>query len=129
VRSNALELLTGRIGHFWPAAIAADGEFRWDVLHAAPEKIRESRLDAQFWQANIDPSDRYVQSLPGSSVHRLRPDESGYRNLFLAGDWVNSGINAGCIEAAALSGLQAANAVRGRPLGENVFGAGNGLSA
>ena len=42
-------------------------------------------------------------------------DESGYDNLFLAGDWTDSGINAGCIEAAVLSGLQAANAVHRRP--------------
>jgi uncharacterized protein with NAD-binding domain and iron-sulfur cluster len=63
---------------------------------------------------NIDPSDRYVQSLPGSDQYRLRPDESGYDNLVLAGDWTDCGMNAGCIEAAVMSGLQAANAVLGR---------------
>jgi hypothetical protein len=50
------------------------------------------------------PSDRY----------RLRPDESGCDNLFLAGDWTDCGFNAGCIEAAVRSFLQAANAVLGR---------------
>jgi uncharacterized protein with NAD-binding domain and iron-sulfur cluster len=43
----------------------------------------------------------------------LRPDESGYDNL-AAGDWTDSGMNAGCIEAAVLSGLKAANALLGR---------------
>jgi len=57
-----------------------------------------ARLDAQYWTANVDPSDRYVQSPPGSAVHRLRADEAGYQNLFLAGDWTNCGLNAGCIE-------------------------------
>ena len=64
--------------------------------------------------ANVDPSDRYVQCAPGSDAHRLRADESGYDNLFLAGDWTDNGLNAGCIEAAVLSGLRAANAVLGR---------------
>ena len=63
---------------------------------------------------NIDPSDRYVQSVPGSDKFRLRSDESGYDNLVLAGDWTDSGFNAGCIEAAVMSGLQAANALLGR---------------
>jgi uncharacterized protein with NAD-binding domain and iron-sulfur cluster len=45
----------------------------------------------------------------------LRADESGYDNLVLAGDWTDNGLNAGCIEAATLSGLQAANALLGRP--------------
>lgn len=63
---------------------------------------------------NIDPSDRYVQSVPGSDRFRLRPDESGYDNLVLAGDWTDCGMNAGCIEAAVMSGLEAANALLGR---------------
>jgi uncharacterized protein with NAD-binding domain and iron-sulfur cluster len=44
----------------------------------------------------------------------LRPDESGYDNLVLAGDWTDSGMNAGCIESAVLSGLVAANVLLGR---------------
>ena len=72
--------------------------------------------------ANVDPSDRYVQSLPGTDRYRLRPDESGYDNLVLAGDWTDCGLNAGCIEAATLSGLQAANAVLGRPRQHRIAG-------
>ena len=52
-----------------------------------------------------------MQSVPGSDKYRLRSDESGYDNLVLAGDWTDCGINAGCIEAAVMSGLQAANAL------------------
>ena len=55
-----------------------------------------------------------VQCAPGTDRVRLRADESGFDNLFLAGDWTDNGLNAGCIEAATLSGLQAANAVLGR---------------
>ena len=53
---------------------------------------------------------------------RLRADASGYANLSLAGDWTDNGLNAGCIEAAVVSGIQAANAVRGRPLLDRVAG-------
>ena len=46
----------------------------------------------------------------------MRADESGYENLALAGDWTETGLNAGCIEGATLGGLQAANALLGQPL-------------
>ena len=63
-----------------------------------------------------------MQCAPGSDAHRLRADESGYDNLFLAGDWTDNGLNAGCIEAAVLSGLRAANAVLGRPRAHRIAG-------
>jgi hypothetical protein len=72
--------------------------------------------------ANVDASDRYVQSLPGSDRFRLRVDGSGVDGLVLAGDWTDCGINAGCIEAAAVSGIEAAAAVEGRPLTDRVLG-------
>jgi uncharacterized protein with NAD-binding domain and iron-sulfur cluster len=126
VRGNALEFLERRAGSVWPGAVDAAGRFRWELL-AGGEAEGPDRLDSQFWTAGVDPSDRYVQSPPGSAAHRLRADESGYDNLFLAGDWINCGLNAGCIEAAVLGGLEAANAVRGRPLLEGVSGAWYGL--
>ena len=57
---------------------------------------------------------QWMMRAPGSDAYRLRTDESGYDNLVLAGDWTDNGLNAGCIEAAVLSGLQAANALLGR---------------
>ncbi len=51
---------------------------------------RRAALATQHVSVNIDPSDRYVQSVPGSDKYRLRPDESGYDNLVLAGDWTDS---------------------------------------
>ena len=52
-----------------------------------------------------------MQSLPGTDQHRLRPDDSGYANLMLAGDWTDCGLNAGCLEAATRSGVIAARAI------------------
>ena len=122
VRANVAELLTGRIEHFWPAARRPEGGFNWELLHTDDDAPGGDPLDSQYWRANVDPSDRYVQCMPGSVVHRLRADRSGYRNLFLAGDWIDNGLNAGCIEAAVISGIQAANAVRGRQLTKGVLG-------
>ena len=112
VRRRAADFIDHDLGNLLPGAVGADG-FRWDLLCGSGRG--SDPLDSQYWRANIDPSDRYVQSLPGTDRYRLRSDESGYDNLFLAGDWTDSGINAGCIEAAVLSGLQAANAVGNGP--------------
>jgi hypothetical protein len=77
---------------------------------------------AHYELASTDGSDRYVQALPGSDAYRLRVDESGLDNLVLAGDWTNCGLNAGCIEAAVISGVQAAAAIEGRSLCDRVIG-------
>jgi uncharacterized protein with NAD-binding domain and iron-sulfur cluster len=126
VRANALRFLERRSPMLWPGAVGADGGFRWDLLCGnGPDSAAasaEARFDSQYWRANTDPSDRYVQSLPGSDPHRLRADGSGFDNLFLAGDWIDSGLNAGCIEAATLGGLQAANAINGIGLDEGTSG-------
>jgi uncharacterized protein with NAD-binding domain and iron-sulfur cluster len=129
VRANAVDHLNRFVGHFWPHALSDSDGFRWDLLCGADGRAGQARIDSQYWRANIDPSDEYVQSLPGTSAHRLRADQSGYGNLFLAGDWINSGLNAGCIESAVLAGIQAANAVRGRPLTEGVIGTWYGLDS
>jgi uncharacterized protein with NAD-binding domain and iron-sulfur cluster len=127
VRANAVDQLTRFATHIWPRAAAPGGGFRWELLCGADGESGEERLDGQFWTANVDPSDRYVQSLPGTGDHRLRADESGFANLFLAGDWIHCGLDAGCIEAAVMAGLHAANAVVRRPLTEGISGTWYGL--
>jgi len=57
----------------------------------------------------------YVLHLPGTTQYRLRADESGVDNLYLAGDWVRTGLNAGCVEAAVMGGIQAARAILDDP--------------
>jgi hypothetical protein len=96
--------------------------FRWDLLVGGGARLGEDRFDSQFWRANVDPSERYVLSLPGSDKYRLRTDASGYENLVLAGDWIDCGLNAGCLEAAVMSGLQAANVLVGNPITDRIAG-------
>ena len=128
VTANAIRFLDDHAGHFWPAAAGPDG-FAWDQLvdgggsaGGGPE-----RLAGQYVRANIEGSQRYVQSLPGSQRHRLRVDESGYDHLVLAGDWTNCGLNAGCIEAATMSGLEAANTILGHRLMSGITGSWYGV--
>ena len=113
VHAAAVEFLDDHLKLYLPHAVDEQG-FAWGLLTGADGRRGRAALASQHVSTNIDPSDRYVQSLPGTDRYRLRPDESGYDNLVLAGDWTDSGLNAGCIEAAVLSGLQAANALLGR---------------
>ena len=114
MREEAIAFMDGDLVDVWPMARDVDsGGFRWDTLVGPDDEVGAERFDNQYWRANVDPSDRYVLSLPGSERYRLRPDESGFENLYLAGDWTDSGLNAGCVEAATISGLQAANSILG----------------
>jgi len=111
--ADAAEHLNRHVGLYLPGAMTNNG-FDWSLLAGNDHQCGAAALKTQHVSVNVDPSDRYVQSVPGSDKHRLRPDESGYDNLVLAGDWTDCGMNAGCIEAAVMSGFEAANALLGR---------------
>jgi len=104
-------------GALWPASVPAGagaGGFDWQLLRDPAGSTGAARLGAQFIRANIDPTERYVLSVAGSTATRLPADGSGLANLVLAGDWTHSDWNAGCIEAAVTTGINAARAVRAR---------------
>jgi uncharacterized protein with NAD-binding domain and iron-sulfur cluster len=114
VRERARHFLDRHIGLLWPGAADSEG-FRWELLcNGSPAGAPDGSpgLDHQYWRANVDPSDLYVQSLPGTDRYRIRPGDTGFDNLVIAGDWTDCGLNAGCIEAATRSGRLAAAAVR-----------------
>ncbi|MGH3560286.1 MAG: FAD-dependent oxidoreductase, partial [Mycobacterium sp.] len=113
VRDEAADYIDRHLGRFFPGAVSEQG-FSWHLLSGVNGERGSAALRTQHVGVNVDPSDRYVQSVPGTERYRLRPDESGYDNLVLAGDWTDSGMNVGCIEAAVLSGLEAANVLLGR---------------
>ena len=124
VRARARTFLDRDVATLWPAAVDADG-FRWSLLcDGAPGTASgPGRLDSQYWRANVDPSDRYVQSLPGTDQYRLQPGRTGFANLAVAGDWTDNGLNAGCVEAATRSGQLAAEAVAQQLAGAQRVGA------
>jgi uncharacterized protein with NAD-binding domain and iron-sulfur cluster len=81
-----------------------------------PPASDDERLAQQWVRANFQPSDRYVQALAGTTKFRLDAGRSPrFANLSLAGDWTYNGLNVGCVEAAVMSGLLAANDLLGRP--------------
>ncbi len=111
-RANAVRVLAGPgAAQLRPADAPA---FTWDdLLDRRPNApTGQARLDAQYLRANTHPSERYVLSIAGSTVHRLSPhDPDDYRNLYLAGDWTYNGMNCGAMESAVLGGLLAAKAL------------------
>jgi uncharacterized protein with NAD-binding domain and iron-sulfur cluster len=111
VISNALKWHSASITYLWRNIGKEQG--LWDML--APESIDEQmRFDWQYFRANIDPSERYVLSVAGSSKYRLKPGESGFSNLYLAGDWTWNIYNLGAVESAVISGRMAAQALSGQ---------------
>ncbi len=115
-RAQIKNWLDDYAGWIWPAAVSAGSRgFDWEVLHAAGNLRGEARLDAQWIRANVDPTERYVLSPARVNRFRLPGGESGFRNLVLAGDWTRTAINAGCVEAAVMSGMEASRALCGYP--------------
>ena len=112
LKAVALQYLNDRAGGFWPAAHTADG-FDWNLLADAGSAQGAARLESQYLRVNIDPSERYVLSAAGTPQFRMDPANTGVSNLFLAGDWVKTPLNAGCVEAATMGGLAAARAIAG----------------
>ena len=107
----AIDALLGpTVAKLWPAAVDDNGRFkaRWVV--------------ESFQRANIDPSERYVMSVAHSSAARLKANATGFDNLLITGDWIDNGFNAGCVEAAAMAGIEAGNALLGRDLYSGVIG-------
>jgi uncharacterized protein with NAD-binding domain and iron-sulfur cluster len=129
VHRNIVRFLNDEIGHLWREATGEPGEFRWDVLvdphaplGATSVNHGAARLATQFWTANVNPSDRYSLSLPGSSPYRISPLDRTYDNLTIAGDWTDCGLNAGCVEAAMMSGRLAAHAIAQSPVLTDIVG-------
>jgi uncharacterized protein with NAD-binding domain and iron-sulfur cluster len=116
VRTNALDFLKTDIRPLWPkATVSPDSDvLNWDLLVAPNSAHGEDRFNYQYWRANADPSERYVLSVKGSTHCRLRSDQSGFDNLYLAGDWTYTALNVGCVEAAVMSGMRAAHGIRAR---------------
>jgi uncharacterized protein with NAD-binding domain and iron-sulfur cluster len=124
VRRAAMDFLDRDLRHLWPAAAEPGGAFRWQLLTDASggEAKGPDRFASQFWTANVNPSDRYTQSLPGSARYRISPLDNTYDNLTIAGDWTSCGLIAGCVEAAVISGRLAAHALSRSPALEDIPG-------
>ena len=129
VHDHAVRFLSDAARHLWPGVCDEEGRFRWQLLvdPNAEGKSKPPIADAecfrsQYWRANVNPSDRYVLSLPGSARFRISPLDMTYDNLTIAGDWTECGLSTGCTEAAVMAGRLAAHALSGLPALEDVTG-------
>jgi uncharacterized protein with NAD-binding domain and iron-sulfur cluster len=111
-RRLAMEWLEQRSRVLWPRA-SPGGAFDWDVLFDLKGRTGEDRIDYQVIKGNVDPWACCAGSPAGSTRWRLSANGSGFADLFLAGAWIDSGFNVECIEAAVMSGRQAARAIVG----------------
>jgi uncharacterized protein with NAD-binding domain and iron-sulfur cluster len=120
VRANAIQWLNTSAAGLWPDATTPNG-FDWSLLVAPGSPLQgPARFDTQYWVAVLNPSDRYVLSLPNTVDKRLRTDGAGFDNLLMAGDYLLTSISAGSVEAATMAGMQAAQKLCGRP--KEIFG-------
>jgi len=116
VMTGARVWVKKHVSYLFPEMIGADGEINEALLVVPEGTPADSRWEAQYFRANVEPTERYVLSVPGSTTARLRADRSGFANLWLAGDWTYTGVNAGCVEAAVMSGMRAAAGLAGLPV-------------
>jgi len=102
VRQNGASWLSTLGGALWDQA---------GPLVQLRDPHEEEWFQNQYFNAPVNPSDRYVLVRPGSSRYRLRAGDSGYANLALAGDWTLTAISVGCLEGATVGGIDAARAI------------------
>lgn len=122
VKTQAIHWLEQFCRYFLPNTVDNKGHMNWDFLYSVHGV---DRFNYQFWRANVDPGECIPASNAGSVGSRLKADESGIKNLFLAGCWVRTGFNLSCVEGAVMAGMQAARAISGEPkgiVGEDLFG-------
>ena len=133
VRDSAIAFLNRDIQNLWPNAKRRSGEFRWELLvdpnaivkkktKKKQNKSTRAQFNSQYWTANVNPSDRYVLSVPGSPEYRISPLDNTYDNLTIAGDWTDCSLNVGCVEAAVMSGRLAAHAISNWPALDDIVG-------
>jgi uncharacterized protein with NAD-binding domain and iron-sulfur cluster len=109
VNSDLTLMLTSKMKPLWPAAFK--------------RRLNASNLViGRYVQANFEGSDRYTQSIPGSIVYRISPLDRSVENMTIAGDWTSCGLDAGCVEAAVMSGMLAAYAISGKPDLKSIIG-------
>lgn len=122
--ANAKQFLARDIGRLLSSFSAGfDHQRLVSPPGSPPPATNDERLAQQVVRVNFQPSDRYVQALAGSTRFWLEAGRSPrFAKLSLAGDWTCNGLNVGCVEAAVMSGLLAANDLLGRPHADAVVG-------
>lgn len=117
VWQQSLQFCDQQIAPVFPLAVRADNSngLDWSKLYCDESSIGENRLREQYLRANIDVTERYVLSIPGTQSVRRKAHDSGFKGLVITGTWIDTGLNISAVETATMSGLQAARAISGYP--------------
>ena len=105
VELSSKDFCTNLAGGIWPDAGDSSN----------PNGIDPNKLAGSAPRANSGPLERYTMTWPDCLQTRPKTDESGVEGLYLAGDWIRNGLEAGSMEGATMSGLQASRAICGFP--------------
>ncbi len=122
LRKRLEKYLNKDAGYLWPLTQKeGNNGFNWDLIVGdSQDKINNEK--GIYVTVNIDPTAWYVLAEAGTSKYRLSADGTDFKNLIITGDWTRNGMDAGCIESAVMSGMQASRAICGSPkiiYGEN----------
>ena len=79
VKKLARDFMTQDLSTLWPKSSNQGSGFDWSLLVNCTGE--EDAFDSQFFRANIDPTERYVLSLPGTAQYRLTSGDSMFENL------------------------------------------------
>lgn len=114
-RQEALQFLRNHLTTLLPKAVdrGAPPQFDWNLLVDPEQRRGEARLEAQYYRSNCEPADRCTVALPGATRYRMKAGDTGYRNLFITGDWIDNGLYLACMEGAVQGGILAARALSG----------------
>ncbi|WP_061222461.1 NAD(P)-binding protein [Leptospira weilii] len=112
LKERIVKFLEQDVCVLWPTSTipGKTSGFNWDfLLDANKTEKGPQRIESQYVRLNIQPTERYVLSVKGSTKYRLPAGNNGYSNLVITGDWIqNSVLNAGCVESTVVSGIEAA---------------------
>ena len=111
VKMETKKYMKEQCGHLWNNISDDKGNVNWDALVDINNAQGEKKFDSQWFRSNIDPTELYILSTTNSSKYRIKTHDGDFDNLYITGDWIDNGFNAGCVEATVMSGLQAARAI------------------
>jgi uncharacterized protein with NAD-binding domain and iron-sulfur cluster len=124
VLSQAIAWFSNHGPDFLPGTATAGKKIDWNFLYVTDGSSGQSRLNRQFFRANVDPTECIPGSVAGSINSRIAAGGARAKNLFVAGCWTRTGFEVSCVEGAVMAGMQAARAISGSPreiFGENIF--------
>lgn len=119
VQDHARSFVGHTLAELWPGLVQ-NGQSAWSMLTSWDGC--QSPADALYHVGNVNPSDRYVQCMPGTMRYRISPLDRSYDNLAITGDWTSCGMSLGCVESAVMSGMLASHALSSLPPLEAIIG-------